>query len=123
MWVFDGMGGGIGRAAFDLLRAGGRFCAFGMASGSFADVSDEAAEARQVRLIRGGRPSPEELRELARAALAEAAAGRLRPLIGQTFPLEQAADAHAAIERRATVGKTLLLTQAMRPAGPKAGPS
>jgi NADPH:quinone reductase-like Zn-dependent oxidoreductase len=38
----------------------------------------------------------------------EAAAGRLRPLIGQRFPLERAADAHAAIEARATVGKTLL---------------
>jgi NADPH:quinone reductase len=29
-------------------------------------------------------------------------------VIGQTFPLERAADAHAAIESRATVGKTLL---------------
>jgi NADPH:quinone reductase len=38
----------------------------------------------------------------------EAAAGRLRPLIGQRFPLDRAADAHAAIESRATVGKTLL---------------
>ena len=67
-----------------------------------------------------GVPPLPELRELARAALAEAAAGRLQPLIGQTFPLEQAADAHAAIERRATIGKTLLLTQTMRPAGPMA---
>ena len=41
-------------------------------------------------------------------ALAEAAAGRLRPVVGQTFPLERAADAHAAIESRRTVGKTLL---------------
>ncbi|MEU5963597.1 zinc-binding dehydrogenase [Micromonospora parva] len=40
--------------------------------------------------------------------LAGAAAGQLRPLIGQRFPLERAADAHAAIEARATVGKTLL---------------
>jgi NADPH2:quinone reductase len=36
-------------------------------------------------------------------------AGRLRPLIGQTFPLERAADAHAAMEQRATVGKSLLI--------------
>ena len=112
--VFDGVGGSIGRAAFDLVRAGGRFCAFGMASGSLADVTLEQADAHGARLIRGGRPTPQELRDLARAALAEAAAGRLQPLVGQTFPLEQAAEAHAAIERRATVGKTLLLIQAMR---------
>jgi NADPH2:quinone reductase len=33
----------------------------------------------------------------------------LIPVIGQTFPLEQAADAHRAMEDRATVGKTLLI--------------
>lgn len=37
-----------------------------------------------------------------------AAAGTLRPTIGQTFPLERASDAHAAIEARTTLGKTLL---------------
>jgi NADPH2:quinone reductase len=31
-------------------------------------------------------------------------------VIGQIFPLDRAADAHAAIESRATVGKTLLVT-------------
>ena len=51
---------------------------------------------------------PEELLVLAQAALAEAAAGRIRPVIGQEFELARAADAHAAIEARATVGKTLL---------------
>ena len=38
-----------------------------------------------------------------------AAEGRLRPVIGQTYPLERAADAHAAIESRQTLGKTLLI--------------
>ncbi|GAA2711571.1 zinc-binding dehydrogenase [Actinoplanes palleronii] len=32
-----------------------------------------------------------------------------RVVIGQTFPLDRAADAHAAIENRTAVGKTLLL--------------
>jgi NADPH:quinone reductase len=30
------------------------------------------------------------------------------PIIGQTFPLERAADAHRAIETRDVIGKTLL---------------
>lgn len=42
---------------------------------------------------------------------AQAAGGRLRPVIGQTYPLERAADAHAAIASRATVGKTLLVVR------------
>jgi NADPH:quinone reductase len=106
--VFDGVGGDIGRAAFGLLGAGGRFCPFGMASGSFAPVTPELARARQVTLRAGAAASPEELAALARTALAEAAAGRLRPVIGQEFELAAAAHAHAAIEARTTVGKTLL---------------
>jgi NADPH2:quinone reductase len=42
-------------------------------------------------------------------ALDLAAAGTLRPVVGQTFPLDQAADAHRAIEARTTLGKTLLI--------------
>lgn len=45
----------------------------------------------------------------AKQMMAEAAAGSVRPVIGQAFPLERAADAHAAIEDRTAVGKTLLL--------------
>jgi NADPH:quinone reductase len=106
--VFDGVGGAIARAAFGLLGRGGRMLSYGLASGEWADVAEAEAAARGVTLVRPARPTPEEQRELARSALAEAAAGRLRPVIGQRFPLERAADAHAAIEARATIGKTLL---------------
>lgn len=109
--AFDGVGGDIGRTAFGLLRAGGRFCPFGMASGGFATVSAQEAQARGVAVLRGGPPSPEELVALVRATLAEAAAGRLRPVIGQEHALEDAARAHGAIETRATVGKTLLVVR------------
>ena len=106
--VFDGVGGDIGLAAFGLLATGGRFCPFGMASGSFAPVTAELAQARQVTIRAGAAASPGELAELTRTALAEAAAGRLRPVVGQEFELAAAARAHAAIEARTTVGKTLL---------------
>jgi hypothetical protein len=56
-----------------------------------------------------GGHTPAAMVELVRTALAEAAAGRLHPVIGQTFALERAADAHFAIEERATIGNTLLL--------------
>jgi NADPH2:quinone reductase len=108
--AFDGVGGPVGRAAFELVRPGGRFLPFGMASGAFTPLRPED-DARGVTVVRGARPSPEEMMELTRAALTEAAAGRLRPVIGQTFPLAGAADAHAAMEERRTIGKTLLMVE------------
>jgi NADPH2:quinone reductase len=102
--VFDGVGGSIGRAAFSLLRDGGRFCGFGMASGAFAPVTD----VNGITVLRGMRATPTEIRVAAEEALTLALHGRLQPLIGQTFALEDAAAAHAAIESRATIGKTLL---------------
>ena len=103
--VFDGVGGDIAQQAFTLLRPAGRMCMYGAASGSFANVPDTPGRT----LIRGVQVTPARMRDLTIAALAEAAQGRLRPLIGQTFPLDRAADAHRAIERRETTGKTLLL--------------
>lgn len=107
--VFDGVGGEIAAAAFGLLAGGGRFCAFGMASGAFARITEDEADGRGITIIRGAPVAPEQMRELSQAALDEAAAGRLRPVIGQTYPLERAAEAHAALAARATIGKTLLV--------------
>ncbi|MEA2155458.1 MAG: NADPH:quinone reductase [Solirubrobacteraceae bacterium] len=108
--VFDGVGGALAAAAFDLVTLGGRFCSFGMASGAFAPISAEVADDFGVTLVRSGPLTPERSRTLSERALALAAAGRLRPVVGQTFALDRAGDAHAAIESRATVGKTLLVT-------------
>ena len=110
--VFDGVGGAVGGTALGLLRQAGRFCAFGMASGSFTEFPDDQTAGRGIAVVRGAPAGPAQMRELSAAALARAAAGTLRPLIGQTFPLDRAADAHAAIAARATVGKTLLLVRA-----------
>jgi NADPH2:quinone reductase len=51
---------------------------------------------------------PGEHERLAGQALAALAAGRIRPVIGQVFPLPRAAEAHLALETRSAVGKTLL---------------
>lgn len=105
--VFDGVGGDVGAAAFGLLRPGGLLLSFGLAGGAWTDVPEEAAAARGVRVVRPS-ASPAELRAYTEEALAAGASGRLRPVIGRRFPLERAADAHAAMESRTTVGKTLL---------------
>ncbi|GAA4725472.1 zinc-binding dehydrogenase [Phytohabitans rumicis] len=109
--VFDGAGGAYGRAALDLVAPGGRFSAHGTPSGEFAAVDPDDAKTRGIIAtgIAEVQLSPEQFQGYAARALAEAAAGRLRPLIGQTYPLERAPEAHAAIETRAAVGKTLLV--------------
>ncbi|MCP2260268.1 NADPH2:quinone reductase [Streptoalloteichus tenebrarius] len=109
--VFDGVGGEIGTAALRLTARGGRFVQSGLASGEWTDTSGPEVAERGVRLLGLAQvaPTPAEFRRLIVDALDAAASGRLRPVIGQTFPLERAADAHAAIEARAALGKTLLI--------------
>jgi NADPH2:quinone reductase len=119
--AYDGVGGTIGRTIFDALAPGGRFVVHGMASGTPTDTSEPRAPVTVIGIGELASIAPpmkpvgiglsqrfQSARELATAVLAEAAAGRLRPVIGQTYPLERAAAAHAAIEARQTIGKTLL---------------
>ena len=109
--VFDGVGGSLGRKAFGITAPGGRFSAHGAASGGFAPIDPAEAERRgiAVRGIDRVQFSPAEHGRYTALALAEVAAGRLRPVIGQSYPLERAADAHRGLEERSAVGKTLLI--------------
>ncbi|RZS38988.1 NADPH2:quinone reductase [Herbihabitans rhizosphaerae] len=109
--VLDGVGGAIGAAAFEITARGGQFSAHGAPSGGFAPIDPDEARRREIRLrgIAELQVSPERLTSLLTRALAGAAAGTIKPVIGQTFPLEKAADAHSAIEAREVLGKTLLL--------------
>jgi NADPH:quinone reductase len=110
--VFDGAGGDIGRAAFEVTADGGRFSAHGAPSGGFAvlDPGERRRRGVTVRGIEHLQLTPNEMRQVFARALSEGVAGRMRPVIGQTFPLERAADAHAAMEAREVIGRTLLLT-------------
>ena len=63
-----------------------------------------------MTLLRGNGLAPQQLRALSERALHAAAAGHLKPVVGQWFALDNAAAAHAAIEARETIGKTLLVT-------------
>lgn len=62
------------------------------------------------------------VRRWAGLVTARAVAGDIRPVIGQTFPLERAAEAHAAVENRTAVGKTLVVTLSGEAGGDRSGP-
>ncbi|MFC4608236.1 zinc-binding dehydrogenase [Streptomyces maoxianensis] len=110
--VLDGVGGDLGLAAFPLTADGGRFSAHGAPTGGFAPVDAAEAERRGIKLLGIGdvQLSDEEYVRLAAKALTAAASGSLHPVIGGEFPLERAAEAHAAIEGRGLRGKVLLTT-------------
>ncbi|MEU6995673.1 zinc-binding dehydrogenase [Streptomyces sp. NPDC046465] len=109
--VLDGVSGEKGAAAFELIADGGRYLVIGWSSQDTFDPDPALLAERGItftnallQLIEnpGGGPARE------RAALEAAAKGQLVPTI-QTFPLERAAEAHAAIERRETTGKVVLV--------------
>lgn len=107
--VFDGAGGPLGEQAATLLRRGGRFFSYGAASGDFADIEALAAE-RDLRVVGLDEEfTDEDAHRYAGEALHHLTAGSVRPVIGQKRPLEGAAEAHAAIEERRVVGKSVLV--------------
>ncbi|GAA3752647.1 NADPH2:quinone reductase [Spinactinospora alkalitolerans] len=111
--ALDGAGGRLGRSAFDVTARGGRFIAYGASGGEFAGIGPQESQSREVDVTTlFDLPSLDAAgkRRLVEEALGHAAAGRIRPFIGQTFDLERASEAHAAIAARSTLGKTLLLT-------------
>ena len=110
--ALDGVGGALGRGALELLGAGGRLILLGFSSGQPTELSSGDLFARGITASAaiGARIAqrPGGLRDLEEQALEAAADGRLVPLV-QRFALAEAAAAHEAIERRATVGKTVLV--------------
>ncbi|KPM55047.1 alcohol dehydrogenase [Frankia sp. CcI49] len=110
--VFDGVGSTITETLFPLVRPGGRYLPHGAAGGRWGRIDQADAAARHITILPIGAigATGEEMFALAVEALRLTAAGTLRATIGQTFRLEAAAAAHAAIEARTAIGKTLLTT-------------
>ena len=111
--ALDGVGGRLGRQALQLLGPGGRLLMFGWSSGEYTPLAAEDLFAKGLTVRAAPAPAllrrPGGLRALEEQALAAAASGELRPLVGPPFPLSEAAAAHRALEARETVGKTVLV--------------
>ncbi|MGY1452485.1 zinc-binding dehydrogenase [Streptomyces sp. SS8] len=119
-YLFEGVGGGLGRGATALLAPGGSHLSYGYASAGFspegqAVLSEEEQRELGVtsRSVLGGPMfdrigGMENIRVLEEEAMALAAKGVLVPPVHH-FPLAHAARAHRALETRATLGKVVLV--------------
>lgn len=112
--VFDGVGASTFDQSLQSLRPRGLLVLFGQASGPVPPFDLQRLNAGGSLVVT--RPSlahfvatREELEGRANAVLGAIARGALDVRIGARFPLAAAADAHRALEGRATTGKVLLL--------------
>ncbi len=112
--VYDGNGKDTFAASLDCLRPLGMMVSFGNASGPVS-IPDLGVLMRKGSLFvtrpTGGSylGTREALLQAADALFAAVGAGAIKVLIGQKFALKDAAEAHRALEGRATTGSTVLV--------------
>ena len=110
--VFDAVGKDTWRGSLACLRPHGRFVSFGQASGPIEGfrISDLAAGSKSAirPVVFDYLTSAEERRERSAALFNRLVSGSLRAGAASSLPLRAAAEAHRALEGRATTGSTIL---------------
>jgi NADPH:quinone reductase len=111
--VVDPVGGEIFDRSLPLLRPLGTIVAVGFAGGLWHDPSVQWLVGRNASVFgfylgRLMKLRPDYVRALAYELLEWWAAGNIEPVVGATFPLADARDAHALIEARRHTGKVVL---------------
>lgn len=107
--VVDAVGGSALQASLEVLGRGGRLVALGQASRAaprldLAHLYNVGATVRGLKLD----IASDRVRGVVTALLQACADGAYQVGVGQTFPLSEAAAAHAHAESRAAVGRTVL---------------
>ena len=112
--VLESVGGDVFEKSLHALAPAGRLVVFGAASGKPGTVQVPALQRNNLTVatfsIKGtAAQDPAALRAGALELLALLEQGKLRPVIGRTYPLAEAAQAQQHIEGRGSYGKVLLL--------------
>ncbi|MEP7454147.1 zinc-binding dehydrogenase [Phyllobacterium sp. SB3] len=110
--IYDFVGGSLTKACLEVLAPSGELL-FGALGRVELDRDDLESMFLLNRSLKGLALIPLLTPEIVRSDLAElfglAANGQIRVVIGGSFPLSQASEAHRKIDERATVGKIVLL--------------
>jgi NADPH:quinone reductase len=111
--ILEMVGGEVAEQSLQCLAPFGRMVVFGAASGKIVQFSGIQLMYKNQAII--GYWLTSQLRRIDRIAAATRelmqylASGKLEIIVGQTFPLAEAAEAHRAIAERRTVGKVVLV--------------
>ncbi|MEX1252819.1 MAG: NADPH:quinone oxidoreductase family protein [Dehalococcoidia bacterium] len=111
--VFDPVGGDRFLDSVRALAVGGRLLVVGFAGGAIPEVKVNRLLLKNTAVVGVAwgeytRVDPEMPQRVGRALAELWSAGRLHPVVGATYPLEQAADALRDIESRRATGKVVL---------------
>jgi NADPH:quinone reductase len=112
--VVDPIGGDLFEPAIARLKPLGQLVAIGFAAGMWPDVQPRNLVGRNVGIqgVYLGRlmhHAPDVVAACTRELLELWSAGKIKPLVGAEFPLDEVETAHALLESRQSVGKVVLL--------------
>jgi len=102
--VVDHVGAQFFEAAYNSLRRGGRYGVCGVTTGYQAPLQMGTLFTKGLRVFGVYMGSKEDMRQI----VAMLNQGKIKPVIHQVFPLEQAAEAHRIMEARSFFGKLVL---------------
>lgn len=111
--VLDPVGGDRFTDSLRCLREGGRALVVGFTAGSIPEVKVNRLLLRNIEVVGAGwgayvMGSPGRCAEIGEAVGAMIEAGQVRPIVGASFPLEQAIEAFRLIDERRALGKVVL---------------
>jgi NADPH:quinone reductase-like Zn-dependent oxidoreductase len=129
--ILDPIGGGQFRVSYDLLAPLGRLVIYGVSTLAAGERRSLWRAARTLLAMPSFRPlslmnrnravlglnlghlwgEARQLRAAMDSILQDVTAGRLRPVVAATFPLERAGDAHRYLQSRANIGKVVLTVE------------
>jgi synaptic vesicle membrane protein VAT-1 len=128
--ILDPIGGRSFRASYRMLAPLGRMVMFGLSAAAPSETRNlwkaflawkQSSTFDPMSLIHRNRgvfglnvghlwDEHTQLQPIMEMLLSELRAGRLRPVVAKTFPLEKVADAHRFIQSRSNIGKVVLTT-------------
>ncbi|PIE05559.1 MAG: alcohol dehydrogenase [Sorangium cellulosum] len=102
--IFDHVGGEVFEKSIRAVGWGGKIVTVGATAGFSPKIDLRHVFFRQIEILGSTMGSKGDLA----AAMPLIADGRIRPVVGQVFPLWEAGEAHKALEARSVFGKVVL---------------